>query len=67
MEEMSGYRQDDLAGHPVGSLIPADLEAGHDSHRAGYAQAPEARPMGAGLARPGWTRGGVVLGGDPVC
>ena len=41
MEEMFGYQQDDLAGHPVESLIPA-LHAAHHSHRADYAQAPEA-------------------------
>ena len=48
MEEIFGYQQDDLAGHPVESLIPADLHMAHHSHRADYAQAPETRPKGAG-------------------
>ena len=44
MEEIFCYQQDDLAGHPVESLIPADLHMAHHSHRADYAQAPETRP-----------------------
>ena len=34
MEEIFGYEQDDLAGHSVESLIPADLHLAHHSHRA---------------------------------
>jgi PAS domain S-box-containing protein len=48
LEEMFGYEHTELIGQPVESLIPASLRAAHRSHRAAYARAPEARPMGAG-------------------
>jgi anti-anti-sigma factor len=48
MEDMFGYEHGELAGQPVESLIPADLMEAHRIHRADYAQAPKARPMGAG-------------------
>jgi len=44
--EMFGYEPTELVGRPVESLVPADLRGGHQGHRAAYAQAPEARPMG---------------------
>jgi anti-anti-sigma factor len=46
--EMFGYEHAELIGRPVESLVPADLQAAHRGHRAAYAQAPTARPMGAG-------------------
>ena len=48
LEEMFGYAHAELAGRPVESLIPVELQAAHRGHRAGYARAPTARPMGAG-------------------
>jgi anti-anti-sigma factor len=48
LAEMFGYEHGELIGRPVESLIPAGLRAAHCRHRAAYAQAPEARPMGAG-------------------
>jgi PAS domain S-box-containing protein len=48
LEVMFGYEHAELIGRPVESLIPADLQAAHRDHRAAYAQAPRARPMGAG-------------------
>jgi anti-anti-sigma factor len=48
LAEMFGYEHAELLGHPVESLIPADLRAAHRRHRAAYAQAPATRPMGAG-------------------
>jgi anti-anti-sigma factor len=47
LEDMFGYKHEDLIGHSVESLVPAGLRAAHRSHRAAYAQAPTARPMGA--------------------
>jgi PAS domain S-box-containing protein len=61
MEEIFGYQQDDLAGHPVESLIPADLHMAHHSHRADYAQAPETRPMGAGARLVGLRKDGSTF------
>ena len=48
LEEMFGYAHAELTGRPVESLVPVELQAGHRGHRAGYARAPRARPMGAG-------------------
>lgn len=48
LEEMFGYEHAELIGRRVDSLIPINLQAGHRGHRAAYAQAPRARPMGAG-------------------
>ncbi len=44
--EMFGYQREELAGHPVESLVPSSLQAAHRVHRIGYEQAPRARPMG---------------------
>jgi anti-anti-sigma factor len=44
---MFGYEPGDLIGRPVETLIPVGLRASHRSHRAAYARAPTARPMGA--------------------
>jgi anti-anti-sigma factor len=44
--EMFGYQPTELVGRPVESLVPADLRGAHQGHRAAYARAPEARPMG---------------------
>jgi hypothetical protein len=63
MEEIFGYQQDDRAGHPVESLIPADLHMAHHSHRADYAQAPETRPMGEGARLVGLRKDGTTLPG----
>ncbi len=48
LEEMFGYAHAELTGRPVESLVPAGLQAAHRGHRAAYARAPRARPMGAG-------------------
>ena len=48
LEEMFGYPHAELTGRPVETLIPAELQAAHRGHRAAYARAPRARPMGAG-------------------
>ena len=59
LEEMFGYPRGELTGRPVETLIPADLHQAHRSHRAGYALAPEARPMGAGAPLVGLRRDGT--------
>jgi anti-anti-sigma factor len=61
MEDMFGYEHGELAGQPVESLIPADLLEAHRIHRAGYAQAPRARPMGAGARLVGLRKDGATF------
>ena len=58
LEDMFGYEHGELVGQPVESLIPAVLQEAHRSHRAAYAQAPKARPMGAGARLVGLRKDG---------
>jgi anti-anti-sigma factor len=58
--EMFGYLREELAGRPVDSLVPFQVQGTHRHHRIAYADAPHARPMGerarlAGLRRDGAT------------
>jgi protein-histidine pros-kinase len=48
-ERLFAYSQETLLGQPVEVLIPTELRAGHIQHRAQYAAAPHARPMGIGM------------------
>jgi anti-anti-sigma factor len=43
--EMLGYRREELAGLPIDELVPSEVRAAHHGYRAGYQQAPQARPM----------------------
>jgi len=61
LEHMFGYERGELAGQPVESLIPADLHLAHRSHRAAYARAPQARPMGAGTRLVGLRKDGATF------
>jgi PAS domain S-box-containing protein len=61
LEGMFGYEHAELIGHPVESLIPDELRAAHRGHRAGYAQAPRARPMGAGARLVGLRKDGATF------
>ena len=61
LEEMFGYEHAELADRPVESLIPADLQAAHRTHRAAYALAPRARPMGAGARLVGLRKDGSTF------
>jgi anti-anti-sigma factor len=61
LEEMFGYEHAELAGRPVESLIPADLQAAHRGHRFAYARAPTARPMGAGKRLVGLRKDGATF------
>ena len=48
VERLFGYGRDELVGKPVELLIPARYHDTHPAHRAAFAAAPAARPMGAG-------------------
>jgi anti-anti-sigma factor len=59
--EMFGYEPTELVGRPVESLVPADLRAAHQGHRAAYARTPEARPMGDRVRLVGLRKDGATL------
>jgi PAS domain S-box-containing protein len=61
LEHMFGYEHAELRGRRVESLIPAGLQAAHRRHRARYAQAPAARPMGAGARLVGLRKDGTTF------
>jgi PAS domain S-box-containing protein len=46
-EQLLGYTADEFAGMNVDQLVPDSVRPRHASHRAAYARAPRARPMGA--------------------
>lgn len=56
-----GYEADDLVGHPVEQLVPDEIAAAHVGLRAGFAEAPRRRPMGAGVRLSARTAGGGSL------
>ena len=58
---MFGYEPGELIGRPAETLIPVGLQASHRSHRAAYAQAPAARPMGARARLVGLRKDGVTF------
>jgi PAS domain S-box-containing protein len=60
-EDMFGYRPGELTGQPVESLVPAGLRTAHVTQRAGYAQEPVARPMGARMRLAGQRQDGSTF------
>jgi anti-anti-sigma factor len=42
---MFGYQREELTGLPVDELVPSEVRGAHRGYRAGYQQAPQARPM----------------------
>ena len=59
--EMFGYRREELIGLPVDSLVPPDVRTAHRGYRAGYSQAPQARPMGERTRLAGLRKDGATL------
>jgi two-component system sensor histidine kinase/response regulator len=44
-----GYALEDLVGQPIEMLVPDTARSIHPTHRSRYFNAPQVRPMGAGL------------------
>ena len=59
--EMFGYQREELIGLPVDSLVPSDVRAAHPDYRAGYSQAPQARPMSERTRLAGLRKDGATL------
>ncbi len=49
IEEMFGYRREELLGQPLEILLPERYRRAHTGHRADYFANPRSRPMGVGL------------------
>jgi PAS domain S-box-containing protein len=49
-ERLFGYRRSELVGEMIEMLVPDGSRARHPQMRRRYTDAPESRPMGAGLA-----------------
>jgi PAS domain S-box-containing protein len=49
VEDLFGYRPQELLNQPVEVLIPEELRSVHGQHRASYAAHPTKRPMGSNL------------------
>jgi len=45
--KLFGYLREELVGHHVEKLLPADVRQRHKHHMAGYMQQPKMRPMGS--------------------
>jgi PAS domain S-box-containing protein len=48
-EFLFGYHRSEMIGQNVDMLLPAALVDRHKAHRAGFADDPRPRPMGAGI------------------
>ncbi len=70
MEELFGYRKEEMLGRPAEMLLPERFRSQHPDQRGRFFAAPEARPMGAGRELFGRRKDGsevpVEIGLSPV-
>jgi PAS domain S-box-containing protein len=70
VEELFGYKHEDLVGAPIETLLPERYAAKHPGYRANFFHAPQARPMGAGrelfARRKDGTEFPVEIGLNPI-
>lgn len=59
VEQLFGYRPDELVGRPVELLMPEAVRTAHVEHRRRFNAEPSARPMGVGLRLFGLRRDGT--------
>ena len=60
-EELFGYTQEELVGHPVEMLVPESVRAGHPALREAFQQSPSIRAMGMGRELHGQRKDGTLF------
>ena len=58
-ERLFGYSREELSGQSIETFLPEQFRHIHAGHRDGYFEAPQFRPMGAGLDLKGRRKDGV--------
>ncbi len=59
VEEMFGYKREELLNRPLNLLIPQRYHQSHERHRASYFNKPKIRPMGLGMDLAGVRKDGT--------
>lgn len=69
-ERLFGYERGELVGKSIDTLVPERFRVGHARDRAGFAETPQMRPMGAGRDLYGVRKDGtevpVEIGLNPI-
>ncbi len=70
VEELFGFKKDELIGHPIDMLIPNRFRRNHTTFVSGFMEKPEARQMGAGRDLYGLRKDGsefsIEIGLSPI-
>lgn len=59
VEEIFGYKREELLNQPLNLLIPERYHRSHDQYRASYFDRPKTRPMGLGMDLTGVRKDGT--------
>jgi PAS domain S-box-containing protein len=58
-QELFGYRETELLGHPIETLLPLRARERHEIHRREFFASPRSRPMGRGMEISGRRKDGT--------